>query len=53
MHNHMHGPSDHKGQLVQSGPHLFRIVNGYRVWVSPVPTDNLPDLLRHTPYRNA
>lgn len=37
--------SEHEGQFVYSGPHRFRIVNGQRVWLSPVPSEVLPTLL--------
>jgi hypothetical protein len=38
--------SEHEGLIVDSGPYRFRILNGRRVWLSPVPPDVLPTLLR-------
>ena len=40
------GVSEHEGEVVDSGPHRFRIINGRRVWLSPIPSDVLPTLLR-------
>jgi hypothetical protein len=38
--------SENEGKIVDSGPYRFRIINGRRVWLSPVPPDVLPTLLK-------
>lgn len=38
--------TEHEGKIVDSGPHRFRIINGRRIWLSPVPSDVLPTLLQ-------
>jgi hypothetical protein len=44
--------SENEGRIVTSGPHTFRIVNGVRLWLSPVPGDVQSDLVPN-PYSAA
>lgn len=37
--------SENEGKYVYCGPHCFRIVNGVRVWQSPVPYQNAKDII--------
>lgn len=43
--------SENEGRTVQCGPHTFRIVNGVRVWQSPVPQEHLREIVPD-PYHN-
>jgi hypothetical protein len=43
-------PSPHEGLIVQSGPHIFRIHKGRRIWLSPPPPEISPpppEVTRH------
>jgi hypothetical protein len=41
--------SENEGLVVVSGPHRFRIENGVRVWLSPVPFEAKRDIIT-SPY---
>lgn len=40
-----HLSSEHEGLIVQSAGHTFRIVDGRRIWLSPVPYETLREIL--------
>lgn len=44
--------SEHEGQIVNSGRHVFRIVNGVRIWLSPIPFETMRDIVAD-PYPKA
>ena len=42
-------PQPGRRRVVACGPHLFALVNGRRVWLTPPPPDQLDDALANDP----